>query len=232
MTTSVEDKIAETKSELITLDITGMTCAACAARIEKKLNKLPGVKAAVNYATAQACVVGECGVDEMIAAVEKAGYGASPATPDSMQDIGASDEERQSLKNRVLVSAILSVPVIVVSMIPAWQFPGWQWVSFALATVVVFACGLSFHVTAVRNLRRGATTMDTLISLGTLSAYLWSAWAMIWGNAGQIGLTHRFHWALMRSDASANIYFEAACGIITFILMGRYVEARSKRQAG
>lgn len=206
-----------------------MTCASCAARIEKKLNKVDGVQASVNYATERARVTAPSTltVDDLIAVVRKAGYDASEPVPDAPEVDHARD-----LKTRLQVAAVLAVPVIVLSMIPALQFPGWQWVVLVLSTPVVIWAGWGFHKSALVNARHGATTMDTLISLGTTAAYLWSVWALFFGTAGRIGLTHHFDLRLSRHDASSNIYFEAAVGIIAFILLGRYIEARSRREAG
>ena len=213
----------------VELDITGMTCASCAARIEKKLNKVDRVRASVNYATERATVLAPPDVtaQQLIAAVEAAGYGAALPSPDA-----PSVDHAAQLRTRMWVAIVLSIPVIATAMVPAWQFPGWQWMSLVLATVVVWWCGRSFHHSALVNLRHGATTMDTLISLGTSAAYFWSVYALLFGHAGMIGMRHEFSFALQRSDGLGNIYFEAACGIITFLLIGRYIEARSKAEAG
>lgn len=213
----------------IDLDVQGMTCASCAARIEKKLNKLDGVQASVNYATEKAHVLapGAITPDELIAVVEKAGYGASVPVPDAEPV----DHARQ-LRTRLLVAALLSVPVIVLSMVPALQFRGWQWVELVLATPVVSWCGLPFHRSALVNARHRATTMDTLVSLGTLTAWCWSVWALLFGHAGRLGLRHPFSLRPMQMDPSSYVYFEAACGITMFLLLGRFIEARSRRRAG
>jgi len=201
--------------ESIVLDVTGMTCASCAARIEKKLGKVDGVSASVNYATNKALVLAPAGmaVADLIKTVESAGYGASVPVPDAP----APPDPAELLRRRVTVSAILAVPVILLGMIPALHFPGWQWVSLVLATPVVAWAGWPFHRSAWVNLRHGATTMDTLVSLGTIAAYLQSVYALVWGSAGRMG---------------AEVYFEAAVGIVTFILLGRYFEARARRSAG
>lgn len=219
-------------SSTIELDITGMTCASCAARIEKKLNKVAGVEATVNYATQKARVRSTGpGVDlipaDLIAVVEKAGYGA--ALPDPA--IERADSARE-LRDELTIAAALSIPVIVLAMVPAWQFAGWQWISLVLATPVVARCGWRFHRAALVNARHGATTMDTLISVGSLAAYLWSLYALLFGTAGDPHMHHTFSFGLARSDGAGNIYLEAACGIITFILAGRWFEARSRRDAG
>lgn len=211
----------------IELAVGGMTCASCAARVEKKLNKIDGVSATVNYATERAAVDVPEGYDpaQLIEVVEKTGYTAAPVSRE--EDPAA---ELNSLRRRLIVAAVLAIPVIIVAMIPAAQFPGWQWFSFAAATPVVAWSGLPFHRAAVSNARHGATTMDTLVSLGTGAAYLWSAWAMIFGNAGRIGMTHEFTFTV--GEASEHIYFETAAGVTLFLLAGRYFEKRSKRRAG
>jgi len=216
--------------ESIVLDVAGMTCASCAARIEKKLGKVDGVSASVNYATNKALVLAPPGmaVADLIKTVESAGYGASVPVPDAP----APPDPAELLRRRVTVSAILAVPVILLAMIPALQFPGWQWVSLVLATPVVAWAGWPFHRSAWVNLRHGATTMDTLVSVGTIAAYLQSVYALIWGSAGRIGFTHQIEFRLMRGMAGGAVYFEAAVGIVTFILLGRYFEARARRSAG
>lgn len=215
-------------NQVIELDVQGMTCASCAARIEKKLNKLEGVQASVNYATEKAHVVvpARLGADELISTVQAAGYDAALPTPDALPRDRAAE-----IKRRLVVSAILAVPVIAMAMIPPLQFPGWQWVSLLLATPVVTWAAWPFHKSALVNLRHGASTMDTLISLGTTAAYLWSVFAMFFGTAGQIGMTHQWSFSLERDHQLSSIYFEAAVGIITFILLGRYIEARSRQDA-
>ncbi|RLP06733.1 heavy metal translocating P-type ATPase [Propionibacterium australiense] len=217
----------------IDLDVQGMTCASCAARIQKKLNKVDGVQAAVNYATAKAHVLAPHGTDadSLIEVVRAAGYDAS--LPDPGEDSEArAREHAERIRRRLVLSACIAVPVMLVSMITPLQFPGWQWVVFALTTPVLFWGGWGFHRSAWVNLRHGAFTMDTLISVGTLAAYLWSAYCLVFGNAGTIGMKHPFSLHLMRADALDAVYFEAACGTITFILLGRWIEARSKSEAG
>ncbi|MEE8868782.1 MAG: heavy metal translocating P-type ATPase [Acidipropionibacterium acidipropionici] len=229
--TSTDGRTAETPSSRrsIDLDIQGMSCASCAARITKKLNKVGGVDATVNYATAKAHALAPAGVssEDLIAVVENAGYGATIPTPDSTPVDRAAE-----LRTRLIVSAIGSVPVIVVSMIPALQFPGWQWAALAITLPVVLWGGFPFHRAAWTNLKHGATTMDTLISMGSLAALIWSVWAMLFGHAGMIGMRHAASLTLTRQAAGSAIYLEAACGVITFILAGRYIEARSRREAG
>lgn len=218
-------------TERLELEIGGMTCASCAMRIEKKLNRLDGVNATVNYATEKAIVVAPAGLDPaaVIAEVERTGYTATLPAP---QDEAGNDPELRSLRRRLVGAVALSVPVIVLAMVPALQFPGWQWASLALATPVVVWAGWPFHRAAAVNLRHGATTMDTLISMGTLAAFLWSVYALFFGSAGMIGMTHGFTWALERGDGSGNIYLEVAAGVTMFVLAGRYFEKRAKRRAG
>ncbi|MDO5094238.1 MAG: heavy metal translocating P-type ATPase [Propionibacteriaceae bacterium] len=212
----------------ISLDLTGMTCASCANRIQKKLNKVDGVEAIVNYATERATIRAPKGTtaEQLIEVVAAAGYGARPTS------VEAPEERADVLLPRVQLAFALAIPVIAVSMVPAWQFPGWQWLALLLTTIVVFWCGRSFHKATIANIRHGVTTMDTLVSLGTTVAWLWSVVAMVFGHAGMIGMTHEFTLTLGRSDAMGNVYFEAAAGIVAFLLLGRWIEARSKRQAG
>ncbi|MFL6095684.1 MAG: heavy metal translocating P-type ATPase [Blastococcus sp.] len=222
--------MTETTTADVELVIGGMTCASCAARVEKKLNRLDGVTATVNYATEKARVHFGEGVttDDLIATVEKTGYTASlprPAAEETEDDVG-------QLRRRLLVSAVLTVPVVAIAMIPALQFDYWQWASLALATPVVVWGGAPFHRAAWTNLRHRAATMDTLVSLGTLAAYGWSLYALVLGGAGEPGMTHAFEFTIARSDGSADIYLEAAAGVTTFLLAGRFFEARSKRRAG
>ncbi|RLK23948.1 Cu+-exporting ATPase [Micromonospora sp. M71_S20] len=221
----------------IELAIGGMTCASCAARIEKKLNRMDGVTATVNYATEKATVryADEVTPDELIATVEKTGYTAAlppPPTPAGGEPAAEPVDELRGLRTRLWVSAVLTVPVIVLAMVPAWQFDFWQWLSLTLAAPVVVYGGLPFHRAAWINLRHGAATMDTLVSLGTLAAFGWSVWALFLGTAGTPGMTHPFSLAINRSDGAGNIYLEAAAGVTVFILAGRYFEARAKRTAG
>ncbi|MBV6728045.1 heavy metal translocating P-type ATPase [Nocardioides daeguensis] len=213
-----------------------MTCASCANRIERKLNKLEGVTATVNYATEKAKVTYADGVstDDLVAAVEAAGYGASLPKPPAAegQEPAAEADPVATLRQRLVVSAVLSVPVIAMAMVPAFQFDNWQWLSLTLAAPVVVWGAYPFHKAAWTNLRHGTSTMDTLISLGTLAALGWSLYALFWGTAGVTGMKHPFELTIERSDGSGNIYLEAAAGVTTFILAGRYFEQRSKRRAG
>lgn len=225
----------------IELAITGMTCASCANRIERKLNKLDGVTATVNYATEKAKVTFDPDVapETLVSAVEQAGYGASLPQPeritgenDGEAGAGTETDPVRALRQRLLVSAVLTVPVIAMAMVPALQFTNWQWLSLTLAAPVVVWGAWPFHRAAWTNLRHGTSTMDTLISLGTLAALGWSLYALFWGTAGIPGMTHPFELTIERSDGAGNIYLEAASGVTTFILAGRYFEQRSKRRAG
>ncbi|MGW7296778.1 MULTISPECIES: heavy metal translocating P-type ATPase [unclassified Streptomyces] len=214
------------------LTIGGMTCASCAARIEKKLNRMDGVTATVNYATEKAKVSYGAGVsvDDLIAAVEATGYTAQLPAP--KPEKAPENDELRPLRERLITAIVLSVPVVAMAMIPALQFEYWQWLSLTLAAPVVTYAAWPFHKAAFINARHGAATMDTLISVGTSAAFLWSLWALFFGTAGEPGMTHPLELTISRSDGSANIYLEAAAGVTAFILAGRYFEARSKRKAG
>ncbi|MGW6632968.1 heavy metal translocating P-type ATPase, partial [Streptomyces anulatus] len=279
------------------LMIGGMTCASCAARVEKKLNRMDGVTATVNYATEKARVTFGEGLKlgDLVATVEKTGYTARPvAQPDRKAPAGGGaaappaaapdtytytyvDESRRTdtstdtagpgvdpaavgpgpgpapefgadlavrdaeaeqeasigaLRQRLVVSAVLAVPVVLLAMVPALQFDYWQWLSLTLAAPVVVWGGLPFHRAAWTNLRHGAATMDTLVSLGTLAAFGWSLWALFLGEAGMPGMRHGFDLTVSRADAGSTIYLEVAAGVVTFILLGRYLEARAKRRSG
>jgi len=222
------------------LEINGMTCASCANRIERKLNKLDGVAATVNYATEKAkiSVAADTDIDAsvLIATVESAGYGAKEprheAAPSSGPADGGAEDPVALLKRRLLVSTLLTVPVVLLAMVPALQFESWQWLSLTLAAPVVVWGAAPFHRAAWTNARHGAATMDTLVSIGTLAAFGWSLYALFLGTAGEPGMTHPFSFAIERTDGLGNIYLEAAAGVTTFILAGRYFEARSKRRAG
>ncbi|MEU9110905.1 heavy metal translocating P-type ATPase [Streptomyces sp. NPDC048483] len=227
----------------VELEIGGMTCASCAARIEKKLNRMEGVTATVNYATekAKVAVADGSGIEaaDLIATVVKTGYTAAlpePPAPAPTEDDGDRPDDRDdalaSLRHRLVISLALSVPVVLMAMVPALQFTNWQWLSLTLAAPVVAYGAWPFHRAAWTNLRHGATTMDTLISMGTLAALGWSLWALFFGTAGMPGMTHPFALTLARTDGSGSIYLEAAAGVTAFVLAGRYFEARSKRKAG
>lgn len=215
------------------LDITGMTCASCAARLEKALNKLDGVTATVNFALERASVTVPAGYDprSLVAEVEKAGYTA--VLPHSREEPAtAEDLELASLRSRLLTAMVLATPVIAMAMIPALQFRNWQWASLALAAPVVVWAGWPFHAAAWANLKHGAATMDTLVSIGTLSAFLWSLYALFFGTAGHPHLHHGFTLTVTPGDGAGNIYLEVAAGVTLFVLAGRYFETRSKRRAG
>lgn len=273
-TTTADAPAAETSEAELTIG--GMTCASCAARIEKKLNRMDGVTAAtVNYATEKARVRFAAGttLDDLVATVVRTGYTArpvpraapapppaaparrsgpsaspihapgdaprdepgaaedDPATAQDAADRGAA-EALAALRQRLLVSLTLSVPVILMAMVPALQFDNWQWLSLTLTAPVVVWGALPFHRATWTNLKHGAATMDTLVSVGTLAAFGWSVWALFFGHAGLAGMRHGFEFTVSRSDPSSTIYLEVAAGVITFILLGRYLEGRSKRQAG
>ncbi|MER7011895.1 heavy metal translocating P-type ATPase [Saccharopolyspora sp. NPDC000359] len=223
----------------IELAIGGMTCASCAARVEKRLGKLDGVTASVNYATEKARITYPSGLDpqELVQQVQDAGYTADlPRTAQPAGDSGdtsdTADDPVRSLRNRLIVSTVLAVPVIVLAMVPALQFTYWQWISLTLAAPVVVWGALPFHKAAWANLRHGTATMDTLISMGTGAALLWSLYALLFGTAGVPGMTHPFELTIQRVSGDGNIYLEVAAGVTMFILAGRYFEARSKRRAG
>ncbi|MFE7270003.1 heavy metal translocating P-type ATPase [Streptomyces sp. NPDC057623] len=228
----------------VELLIGGMTCASCAARVEKKLNRMDGVTATVNYATEKAKVSYPAGIQvaDLIATVEKTGYtAAEPAPPEpARQDPQEAtkapedpeDPDPTGYRRRLTVSALLTAPVILLSMIPALQFDNWQWLALTLASPVVVWGGLPFHRAAFTGARHGAATMDTLISMGTLAAYGWSLWALFLGDAGMSGMHDTFEFTVARVDGASQIYLEVASGVVTFILLGRFLEARAKRRAG
>ncbi|WP_306332544.1 cation-translocating P-type ATPase [Streptomyces sp. KL118A] len=234
----------------VELAVGGMTCASCSSRIEKKLNRMEGVTATVNLATEKAKVsFGETGagaaveVAQLIALVEKLGYTAEEIVPpppeplepppgDGPAPTTADITEPDTLRQRLIVSAVLSLPVVLLAMAPALQFDSWQWLSLTLAAPVVVWGGLPFHRAAFTNLRHGAATMDTLVSVGTLAAFGWSLWALFVGDAGMPGMRHGFDFTASPGDGASTIYLEVAAGVVTFILLGRWLEARSKRKAG
>ncbi|MER6635420.1 heavy metal translocating P-type ATPase [Streptomyces microflavus] len=244
MPATTSDITTATGTGTVELAIGGMTCASCAARIEKKLNRMDGVEATVNYATEKAKVTyrGEdVSVQDLISTVEATGYTAEEPPPPDTRGPDAErsgtarsepDDGLTALRQRLITSLVLAVPVIAMAMIPALQFDNWQWLSLTLAAPVVTYAGWPFHRAAWTNLRHGAATMDTLISVGTSAAFLWSVWALFFGTAGLTGMTHPFELTIARSDGAGNIYLEAAAGVTAFILAGRYFEARSKRKAG
>ncbi|WP_406096823.1 heavy metal translocating P-type ATPase [Streptomyces sp. NBC_01013] len=262
--TDVEIPAAESSRAEFTIG--GMTCASCAARVEKKLNRMDGVTATVNYATEKARVAygPGTGLADLIATVEKTGYTATPvrrpvptppvplppapapaapaSAPETDDDTGTHTAARAgadddastlaALRLRLIVSAVLAAPVVALAMIPALQFDNWQWLSLTLAAPVVVWGGLPFHRAGWTNLRHGAATMDTLVSVGTLAAFGWSLWALFLGDAGMPGMRHGFDFTASRADGASTIYLEVAAGVVTFILLGRYLEAKSKRKAG
>ena len=223
-------------TEHLDLPITGMTCASCAARVEKKLNKLDGVAASVNYATEQASVEFDTGAIEperLVQAVEEAGYTAVLPTADGADaNEPIERDETAALRTRLIVSTVLSLPVLLLSMVPAFQFENWQWLVLQLATPVVLWGGWQFHRAAWLNLRHGVATMDTLISLGTLTALLWSLYALFLGDAGEPGMKMPFDLIPEQGAGTGEIYLEVAAIVTTFQLAGRYFEARAKRRAG
>ncbi|MFL6124573.1 heavy metal translocating P-type ATPase [Actinophytocola sp.] len=211
-----------------------MTCASCAARIEKKLNRIDGVEASVNYATEKA-LVKAAGVptEDLVATVEKMGYTARVPVPEPPEAAAEpADTEVRALRDRLLVSLVLTVPVVVLAMVPAFQFDYWQWASLSLAAPVIVWGALPFHRAAWLNLRHGSATMDTLISMGTIAAFAWSLYALFLGTAGVPGMTHPFELTIERTGGAGDIYLEVAAGVTTFILAGRYFEARAKSRAG
>ncbi|MCM3500540.1 heavy metal translocating P-type ATPase [Microbacterium sp. P26] len=280
------------------LDIVGMTCASCVARVEKRLGRVEGVEAAVNLATETARVRYPATLDtsRLVDAVRSAGYDATVRTRNAPRAVTAAapasvipdaddavlapvpapggpidavtgralahDAEPHPapdaaapahdttdhsgghvhdtadapgstpLRVRLWVSLALAVPVVALGMVPAWQFPGWQWVSLVLATPIVLWGGWPFHRATLRNARHGAASMDTLITLGTFAAYLWSVWALIFGNAGVIGIRHEVMLFGPVHDATSVIYFEVAAAVTVFLLLGRVIEQRSTRRAG
>lgn len=236
--------------DTLDLSITGMTCAACANRIERKLNKMDGISATVNYATEKAHIQSADGssaalpdAQEFIDLVDSMGYGAQVDRPASAaedaetEDDGASDQELHTLRQRVVISAWLAVPVIALAMVPALQFMHWQWLSLTLAAPVIVWGGWPFHRATWKNLKQSAFTMDSLITIGTLSAFAWSLYALFFGSAGMPGMRHS--WVLFGSDAGSthggpagDIYLEVGAGVILFVLAGRYFEKRAKHRAG
>ena len=239
----------DTAGRQFDLDVGGMTCASCANRVERKLNKLDGVTATVNYATEKAHVTVPDGFDpqQLIDAIDAAGYSATLPPPPQPEDDGGqsgdgasssnagqttADRELESLRNRLIGSVVLSVPVILISMFPALQFTNWQWLALTLTAPVVVWAGWPFHRATWKNLRLGEATMDTLITVGTVSAFAWSLYALFLGTAGTPGLKHEFTLSVAPTDGAANVYLEVAAGVIMFVLGGRYFEKRAKHRAG
>jgi len=240
-TTATPDQLADAQS--VELVIGGMTCASCAARIEKKLNKLDGVSATVNYSTEKAKVTyaGSVTPQDLVATVEATGYTAAlPApkvegVPGAISGTGDEDEkddEVARLRQRLLISTVLSVPVLLMAMIPALQFDNWQWLSLTLASPVVVWGALPFHRAAFTNARHGAATMDTLISVGVSAAWLWSLWALFLGGAGMLGTRMSFSIMPSREGGTGQIYLEVASVVTVLILAGRFFEATAKKRSG
>ena len=227
-----------TAAHTVELNIGGMTCASCAARIEKKLNKMPGVTATVNYATEKAKVsfADDVSAEDLVATVEATGYTAELPAPPAEAAAGGDEgveiyTETAAWRQRLVVSGLLALPALLMSMVPALQFDNWQWLSLTLASPVVVWGAVPFHRAAWTNLRHGATTMDTLISVGVIAAYLWSLWALFFTPAGMNGMRMPFELLPSASTGEAHIYLEVAAAVTTFILAGRYFEARAKRSS-
>jgi Cu+-exporting ATPase len=240
----------QTQPARVDLAVRGMTCASCAARIERKLNRLDGVSAVVNFATEKASVTYDPALvspEQLVAAVEATGYKATlppragqarpgePSRPDeaTLAEGGAdADDETAGLRRRVRISAALSLPVLLLAMVPPLQFEHWQWLALTLSAPVVVWGGWPFHAAAWKNLRHATATMDTLISLGTLAAFGWSLWALFLGDAGDPGMRMRFELVPAGGTGGDEIYLEVAAAVTVFILLGRYFEARAKRRSG
>ncbi len=224
--------MSTTTSTPIVLSLGGMTCASCALRVEKKLNKLPGVTATVNFATENATISlpQNLTVSDAIAAVESAGYTAKEVTHDHRDEVEPKDSAEVALRNRLIISTILTVPVVLMAMIPLLQFDYWQWLSLTLASPVVVWGALPFHRAAWINLRHGNATMDTLISIGVSSAYIWSLYSLFFGGAGETGMQMGFT-LLPNHNGTSEIYLEVASAVTVFILLGRYFEVRAKSQS-
>jgi Cu+-exporting ATPase len=223
----------------IEIAVGGMTCSSCANRVEKKLNRLDGVTATVNYATETAHVIVPADVsnDLLVATVEATGYTARIPTPEDIDDTLGQDYSGDELRRRLIGSAVLTVPVALLSMVPALQFDWWNWVVLALATPVVTWGAWPFHRAAVVNARHGASTMDTLVSVGISAAFLWSLWAMLLGGSGDPGM--RMEMTLLPASGAGEggmqhpeLYFEVAAAVTTFLLAGRYAEHKAKRRSG
>jgi P-type Cu+ transporter len=235
-TASGDRPAADAGPRSVELAIGGMTCASCAARIEKKLNKIDGVTATVNFATetARLTFAPAVSTDDLIAVVENTGYTARlrvPRQPEDAEAAQGSQDQADSLRNRLLVSLTLAIPVVLLAMIPALQFRNWQWASLALASPVAVWGAWPFHRAALLNARHGAATMDTLVSVGVAAAYLWSVYVLFFGTAGDPGIRMRFAW-LAAGSGSENTYLEVASGVTALVLLGRYFEARAKRRSG
>lgn len=229
----MSDTTAE-KSTVV-LDIDGMTCSSCVARVEKTLTELPGVTAAVNLVnnTAKVEYPSSVTTDALLHQVAKIGYTAHlPVAREARAHDAVVSRHEESLRTRLTVAIVLSLPIILLAMVPAWQFTYWQWVSLVLTTPVVFYCGWPFHRATFLNLRHRTVTMDTLITMGTFAAFGWSVYALVFGMAGMPGMRHTVELFAWQTDPTMNIYLEVAAGVTTFLLIGRYLEERSKRTAG
>ncbi|EET78226.1 heavy metal translocating P-type ATPase [Corynebacterium tuberculostearicum] len=215
------------------LGVTGMTCTSCSARVERKLNKLEGVSASVNFATEAAAIEYDSqsvSPQELISVVESAGYGAFDMAGAKAEEPQAEKSSDGGLLRRTIISGALSLPLMVVSMWPALQFPNWQWACAIVATIVFIFGGAPFHTATWTNLKHGSFTMDTLITMGTSAAYFWSLWALFFGNAGEPGM--KMHMTLDANAAQMDhIYFESVGMVVTFLLLGRWFEARAKGQS-
>ena len=238
-------KEAKASQEEVSVPIEGMTCASCVNRVEKRLNKIDGVEATVNFATHKAHVVYDpelSGPEDFVDAIVDTGYlaalpakGGSSHGRDAHEGGGEMEHDEHdhmshsvasvsTLRNRFIVSAVLTVPLLLMAMVSSLQFDYWQWISLGLSTVVVFWGGYPFHRSALRSARHGVAQMDTLISLGTIAAWTWSLWALIFGTAGEIGMTMPFEVVPNRDAALDNLYFETAGVVTTLLLLGRYFE--------
>jgi Cu+-exporting ATPase len=237
---TIETTDTEVPSRTLELTIGGMTCASCAARVEKKLNKLDGVMATVNYATEKAKVTYSAAIspETLVQTVEGTGYTAAvpastaPLSVPGFETMDPGEQETTNLRRRLLICIALTLPVLVLSMIPAVQFTNWQWLSLTLASPVVIWGAWPFHRAAWTNARHGAATMDTLISMGVLAAYTWSLYALFIGDAGMPGMRMDFTFLPSTGGGHDEIYLEVAAALTVFILAGRYFEARAKTRSG
>lgn len=227
--------MVDENTSTVVLDIEGMTCSSCVARVEKTLTEIPGVTAAVNLVnnTAKVEFPASVATDDLLKQVAKIGYSAHlPVARDEHPAEGKASRNEQGLQTRLIIAVVLTTPLVALAMVPAWQFMYWQWASLALATPVVFYCGWPFHRATFLNLRHRTLTMDTLITMGTFAAYGWSLYALFFGMAGMPGMHHSLELFAWQTDPTMNIYLEVAAGVTTFLLIGRYLEERSKRSAG
>ncbi|MGK5553490.1 heavy metal translocating P-type ATPase [Actinomadura kijaniata] len=215
------------------LTVEGMTCSACVARVERRLGRLPGVTATVNLVTGRARIAHPASVtlDDLLSAIERAGYRGRPDAPDP-EPPGGRDDPARGERGRLAVTALLATPVLVLSMVPALQFRHWQWLCFALAAPVAAWGAWPFHTRAARGLRHGTATMDTLVSLGVLTAFAWSVYALFLGGAGEPGMRMPFAWTATPEEATAHLYLESAAGVTLFVSVGRFLEARARRRTG